>query len=99
MASIEFFAETKTVYEPLISKKWWKVIRILFISIILFSYIFESQFTLPRYFSNITFPNFENYQTSIQLTVLILIILIVLTLSDLAYRKYRHINDTNNQHG
>lgn len=92
MANIQKSLETKAVYEPLISKKWWKIIGSIAFSIITFSFIFESQYTMPNFILDISIPSFENYKTSIQLTILILIMLIVMTLTDLIYRKYKHIN-------
>lgn len=91
MANIEKSLATQTVFEPLISKKWWVIIGSCSTLIILTSFIYESQFTLPSLFSTLTFPNFENYKTSIQLTGLILFLLSLLTLTDLIYRKYKHI--------
>jgi|GEM_PF-2175068 len=91
MTNIKHSLETKTVFTPLISKKWWKIIGTILISILTLSFIFESQTTLPNFFSDISFPSFEDYKNSIQLTGIILIMLILLTASDLIYRKYKHI--------
>jgi len=92
MENIEHSLETKTIFEPLISKKWWKIIGTTFSIILVFSFIFESQTTLPNLFSDISFPSFEDYKNSIHLTGIILVMLILMTASDLIYRKYKHIN-------
>lgn len=91
MSEIEVLLETKSVYEPLISKKWWLIISSISMAIILFSFIFESQYTLTNWFKDITLPNFEAYRTSFQLSGLILATLSILTLTDFVYRRYKHI--------
>lgn len=92
MASIEKSLATKTIFEPLISKKWWKIIGTISISIILLSFIFESQYDVANIFSEIKIPSIENYKTSIKLTGLIVSMLIIMTASDLIYRKFKHTN-------
>jgi hypothetical protein len=91
MSRIEVIAETKAVYKPLISKKWWTIVGITSITLILCSFIIESKESIPNLFDDITLPSFEDYKTSFQLSGLILIILISLTITDLIYRKYKHI--------
>ncbi len=91
MSKIEILLETKPVYEPLISKKWWVIVGTISIITVLFSFIFESQDSLPNLFESITLPHLEDYKTSIQLTGLIVLMLSILTITDLVYRKYRHI--------
>lgn len=92
MSNIEESLATETIFEPLISKRWWKISGILSISIIVFSFIFESQYALPDLFSRIKLPSFENYKSSIQLTGIIVIMLAIMTTSDLIYRKIKHID-------
>jgi phosphatidylglycerophosphate synthase len=91
MSKIDVLTEKELIYEPLISKKWWTIVSITSITLILFSFIFESQHALPNLLGDITLPNLENYKTSFQLSGLILVMLCILTLTDLVYRKYKHI--------
>ncbi len=91
MTNIEKSLETKTIFEPLISKKWWRISGVISISAIVLSFIFESNYQVPDLFSDIVLPSFEDYKTSIQLSGIILIMLTIMTISDLAYRKYKHI--------
>ena len=96
MQKVEYSLENKTVFEPLISKKWWLIISSVAFFVILTSFGIESQITTNTWFTNLIgngfeIPNLENYKSSITLSIGIFIILSILTVTDLAYRKFKHI--------
>jgi len=96
MNKIEFSLENKTVFEPLISKKWWLIISSFAFLVILTSFGIESQIPTNTWFTNLIgngleIPTLENYKSSITLSIGIFIILSILTVTDLAYRKFKHI--------
>lgn len=89
MDKVEQSFETKTVVEPLISKKAWLISLVVAISIVLISFGLEVQQSDVSWFNELGFqiPDFEKFKTTIYLSFAIVSVFGFMTVADMFYRR------------
>lgn len=96
MQKIEYSLEHPTVVKPLISKKTWLIVFIIFGLLLFGSFIIDSVQTInlktSRWIETIQSIHWSNYKNTFKLFVIILFVLVIMSISDMFYRKWKYIH-------